>query len=551
MPKRSPAPTRILAACLLVATSLALTAPLPAAAEEAVGQLPTPEDFVTQQYEDFLGRPADDAGLAYWSALIRGGADPSTLVEAMATSEEFEGTVAPLVRLYFAFFDRAPDYAGLAYWTEQVRRGTTLEQVAQQFALSAEFRTTYGALGDGAYVDLVYGNVLGRPADAGGRAYWTGQLAGSLERGELMVGFSDSTEYRRIAGPKVKATMLYVGMLRRAPDAGGLDYWAQVIGDGTTYRSVIAGFLGAAEYGSRMDRIYTAVQPLTGIATRPNASNQALAVKIDNVDGARPQTAIDRADIVYEEMVEGNLTRLVAVFHSDVPTVVGPVRSVRNTDFDILDQLGTPLLAASGANPGVLALTDQADRAGSIVNVNALAAGGAYFRSSAKPAPHNLMARPITLFQVANGRGGLPPQLFTYRRPGVAPSGGRTSAGVDLSFGRADIAFRWSAAARGWLRTQNGTAHVVADGTRLAPENVVVLEVPYGVSNIDAQSPEAHTIGSGRAWVFTDGRVITGTWSRTRSSDPIALTDGSNAPIALTRGRTFVELAPPGSITVR
>lgn len=544
-------PKRILAALLLVLATVAAGPLPPAAAEEAVGPLPTPEDFVTQQYEDFLGRPPDGAGLAYWSALIRGGADPSSLVEAMATSDEFEGTVAPLVRLYFAFFDRPPDYDGLAYWIEQVHRGTTLQQVAQQFALSAEFRSTYGSLGDRAYVDLVYGNVLGRPADASGRAYWAGQLAGALDRGELMVGFSDSTEYRRIVGSRVRATMLYVGMLRRGPEGGGLDYWAGVIGDGTPYRNVIAGFLGAPEYGNRMGRIYAATNPLTGIATRRAPDHAALAVKIDNVDGARPQTAVDRADIVYEEMVEGRLTRLVAVFHSDVPPVVGPIRSVRTTDFHVLDQLGTPLLAASGANPGVLALVQGADRAGSLVNVNAVRVGSAYFRSSAKRAPHNLFAWVTTLYQAAGGRGGLPPQLFTYRRPGVGPSGGRASAGVDISFGLADIGFRWSATARAWLRTQNGSAHVMADGTRLAPENVVVLQVPYGVSSVDAQSPEAHTVGSGPAWVLTGGRVIAGTWSRARSTDPIALTDGDGDPIALTRGQTFVELAPPGSITLR
>ena len=413
--------------------------------------------------------------------------------------------------------------------------------------LSSEFQATYGPLGDEAYVGLVYDNVLGRGADSDGLAYWAAQLASGLERGQLMVAFSDSAEYRRIIGPKVQATMLYVGMLQRSPDTAGLDYWAGVIGGDTPYRNVIAGFLGAAEYGNRMDRIYTETDPLTGVATRSAPNRAALAVKIDNVDAARPQSAVDRADLVYEEMVEGNLTRLIAVFHSDLPGSVGPIRSVRTTDIHILDQLNTPLLAASGANPGVLAVVAGAD----VVNVNALAAGSAYYRSSSKRAPHNLFARTPTLYEAANSQGGLPPQLFAYREPGQGPVGGSPSAGVDIDFGSADISFRWSAAAKGWQRSQNGSAHTVAGGRRLAPANVVVLEVAYGASSIDANSPEAHTVGSGRAWVFTGGRAITGTWSRTDSDDPIALTDGGGDPILLTRGQTFVELAPSGSVTLR
>lgn len=537
--------TALVAATVIAATTVAI-GPTVASADDSVGQLPTPEDFVTQQYEDFLGRAPDAGGLSYWTNLVRNGAAPSGLVEAMATSEEFEGVIAPLVRLYFAFFDRAPDYDGLLYWTDQIRSGVTLRQVAQQFALSAEFQASYGSLDDDDYVDLIYRNVLGREADAGGSTYWTGQLTAGLQRGALMVAFSDSTEYRRFIGSKVKATMLYIGMLRRAPDDAGLEYWADVI-DGTPYRDVIAGFLGAAEYGTRMDRIYDETQPLTGVATRAAADRPALAVKIDNVDRARPQGAIDRADLVYEEKVEGSLTRLIAVFHSDVPGAVGPVRSVRTTDIDILSQLNTPLLAASGANPGVLAVVAGAD----LVNVNAIEAGSAYYRVSSKRAPHNLFARTADLYTAGGDRGGRPPQLFTYRDRGQTPANSTTTNGVDVDFGSTDISFRWSASAKGWVRSQNGSAHVVIGGARLAPENVVVLEVPYGTSSIDAESPEAETIGLGRAWVFTAGRLVTGVWSRGTADEPITIVDTDGDPIGLTPGQTFIELAPPGSVTVR
>ena len=272
--------------------------------------------------------------------------------------------------------------------------------------------------------------------------------------------------------------------------------------------------------------------------TFPN--HQALAVKIDNVDAARPQRNIERADIVYEEQVEGELTRLIAVFHSDLPQVVGPVRSVRTSDIDILSALGTPLLAASGANAGVLSVVAEAD----VVNVNAIEAGGAYFRDTSRRAPHNLYARSADLFAAAAGRGGLPPAQFRYRPAGAAPTGGTSSTGTIVEFGSATIEYRWSSADHGWARRQNGTVHVTAGGEVLTPANVVVMTVEYTPSSVDARSPHAHTVGSGPVTVLTAGRAIDGTWHRASATDPITLTDGGGQPILLTPGQTFVELEP-------
>ncbi len=540
-------PVRQPLAAAIVALLLLLTLAPPAGAEEAVGPLPTPEDFVTQQYEDFLSRSPDDTGLGYWTAQLEAGADPATLVESLALSEEFAGTIAPVVRLYYAHFQRPPDHEGLDYWAGVARNGASLAGISEEFVKSDEFVATYGSLNDAEYVDLVYRNVLERPADDAGTAYWTNLLAGGLSRGALLAAFSESTEYQTKMDGTVRSTMLYVGMLKRTPEADGLDYWADVLDDGARYRDVIAGFLGAAEYDSRIAGIYTHVNPLTGVPTKTFPLRPALAVKIDNVDAARPQSNIEHADVIYEEMVEGNLTRLIAVFHSTVPATVGPVRSIRTTDIDILDQLNTPLLAASGANTGVLAAVASAD----LVNVNALVVGSAYYREGSRRAPHNLYASTLGLYLGAPSQGGVPPALFEFRQPRTTPTGGVAASGVAIAFGRADIEFAWSATAKGWVRSQNGSTHTTAAGTTLAPANVVVLEVPYGVSAADANSPEAETVGSGTAYVFSAGQRVTGTWSRTDSSDPIRLLDANGADIALTRGQTFVELAPAGSITLR
>ena len=534
---------RFLVVVALVATLtplVSVTAAEPASAERPIGFVPTVDDFVVQQYEDFLSRRPDAPGLAHWSGAIGAGLDPSALVEALAVSDEFEGVVAPVVRLYSAHFRRSPDFAGLTHWTAVARGGWSMAMISEEFVRSDEFAATYGGLSDREYVERVYRNVLGRDADLTGLRFWTDELASGVTRGSVMVAFSDSTEYRRATGGRVLATMLYVGMLRRVPEPGGLDYWSGVIESGTPFRDVIAGFLGAAEYGDRMATIYRHTAPLTGVASRVFPNHQALAVKIDNVDGARPQHNIDRADIVYEEQVEGQLTRLIAVFHSDLPDVVGPVRSVRTSDIDILSALGTPLLAASGANAGVLAVVDEAD----VINVNAIEAGGAYFRATSRRAPHNLYARSADLFAAAAGRGGLPPAQFRYRPAGVAPTVGTPSTGTVVEFGSATIEYRWSSVDHGWARRQNGTAHTTASGALLAPANVVVMTVEYTPSSVDARSPHAHTVGSGPVEVLTAGRTIVGTWRRASAADPITLTDADGRPILLTPGQTFVELAP-------
>src|SRR6185436_4616992 len=112
------------------------------------------------------------------------------------------------------------------------------------FAGSPEFQSTYGALNNGQFVDLVYQNVLGRPPDAGGRAYWKGQLdASKMTRGQVMLGFSESPEYRSASESMVYVTMMYFGMLRRAPDQAGFDYWVGYRNGGNTGLALIGQFL--------------------------------------------------------------------------------------------------------------------------------------------------------------------------------------------------------------------------------------------------------------------------------------------------------------------
>ncbi len=534
---------RLIVAVLALFPALLLPVPTTAGAEEDVLAFPNPEEFVTQQYQDFLARNPDAGGRAFWSAQLRSGVNPGSLVEFMVSTPEFGETVAPVARLYKAHFRRSPDFGGLQFWAGQFRNGMTLNDISTEFARSNEFTQTYGSLTDAEFIDLVYQNVLDRQADAGGKAFWLGRLSNGLSRGAMMVEFSESPENVERTDGEIRATMLYLGMLRRAPESGGLVFWADYIDRGEPYGNAVAGFLASDEYRRRIEGLFSETLPLTGEASRTAVTRPALVLKIDNHPRARPQAGINQADIVWEELVEGSITRLAAVFHEQTPARVGPVRSARTGDIPLVSQLNTPLFGASGANSGVLNALASAP----VVNVNALVAGG-YARDTGRRAPHNLFANPLTLWAYGQGVAGTPPQLLRYRSPG-APAAGATSAGVDIDFGNTAVTYRWNGV--GWLRTQNGTVHKDSAGIAVAPPNVIVQVTSYGISGADAESPEAITLGSGVAYIYSAGKVIEGTWSRGTATERIVYRDAGGAEVLLTPGRTWVEIAPPGTATPR
>jgi subtilisin-like proprotein convertase family protein len=209
--------------------------------------------FAMQQYRDFLGREGDPDGITFWTNSINSDSNTrAQVIDSFFKSAEFQGTVSPVTRLYFAYFLRIPDYGGLIFWVTQYRNGASLDTISQAFAQSPEFIATYGSLSNRDFVTLLYNNVLGRPPDQGGLDFWTGKLdSGELTRGQVMLGFSESDEYKGTSFNKVYVTMIYVGMLRRAPDQGGFDFWVNALNNGASGLQLIQGFLNSVEYHDR------------------------------------------------------------------------------------------------------------------------------------------------------------------------------------------------------------------------------------------------------------------------------------------------------------
>ncbi len=288
------------------------------------------------------------------------------------------------------------------------------------------------------------------------------------------------------------------------------------------------------------------IAPLTGMAVPGESVRRpALVSKIDGARAAMPQVGMEYADIVYEVKIEGG-SRYLAVWHSREPAVVGPHRSARTTDPDLLSMFGHSLFAYSGANRGVV------DTLASTTWKTGVGPGevpDAYFRDDQRPWPHNLFATTEVL-RTRESPPEWPRPLFDY---GAAddPIRGTPVVGFASDPGTR-VEFRWDPALQGWRRQVWAQEHLHASGAPVAPTNVVVVESSYRISEADARSPEAISVGSGRAWLFHRGLVQEGTWTRSDRTEPWNLRDALGRPLNLAPGTTWVvlsegepELLPP------
>lgn len=286
--------------------------------------------------------------------------------------------------------------------------------------------------------------------------------------------------------------------------------------------------------------------PLRGtVAEEGVAIGPSLAAKIDNHPDARPQWGLEHTDIVFEELVEGGITRYVAVWHSDVPEEIGPIRSIRPMDPDIIAPLGG-IVAYSGGQARFVRMMQNTD-------VHNVIHGGAddrfMHRTTQHAAPHNVIVAARTL-RAEYATLEAPDAQFRYAPRGHAPIFGDAATGMDVRFSpESSRSWRWDAGSAAYLRSQDGRADVDASGEQLRATNVVVLQVAidwsYGIV------PRTVMVGSGDAWVSTGGSVIRGRWSKQSQTSPIALTNSPGGEIRLAPGNTWVELVPTsGSISV-
>jgi hypothetical protein len=290
---------------------------------------------------------------------------------------------------------------------------------------------------------------------------------------------------------------------------------------------------------------------LTGLPATGSAAQRhrpALFVKVENAPDARPQTGLDKADVVYEVVAEGGISRFAAVFQSTDPGEVGPIRSVRGQDPDLVAPLHGLAVFAGG-------IPDYVDQIRSVAQdestASAIGEGPPFRRARDRRAPHNLYGDAAGFWARAQSPYDEAPQpLFHY---GDLPAGAEPASSVGVDFSPvAKVSWHWDGSA--WRRFQDGRPFTVTGSGRVGPANLVVQFVD--VQQTSFTDPAHHPVpisvlqGSGDAWVFSNGRVVRGSWSKD-GQDEVTEYQVDGKDIRLQPGRTWVELMPNGrSVTV-
>jgi hypothetical protein len=278
------------------------------------------------------------------------------------------------------------------------------------------------------------------------------------------------------------------------------------------------------------------VSPLSG--AKGNVAGRVVVVKIDNTGGAHPQRGVAAADVVYVEPVEFGLTRLAAVYSSRLPREVGPVRSARETDLELFRQYGRVAFVYSGARSIVLRQIARAP----IYDLTEVTAPGGFRRSSARPIPFNLFARPDRLLAIAPNAVAASDIGFRFGPPAA---GGRPAIEVSARWANARLRFGWSPADKRWLWEMDGRRIRDDQGGRIGASTVIVQYVSAPLSSyrdkFGQRTPLPKTVGSGRALILRDGRAYDAVWNRPSAASGTRWTiDGKDVPLAA--GQVWVVL---------
>jgi hypothetical protein len=280
----------------------------------------------------------------------------------------------------------------------------------------------------------------------------------------------------------------------------------------------------------------TSQWPLTGLPMDGSPPKHGvLIVKIDNTEASAPQIGLADADLVTEELVEGGLTRLAAFFDSDIPDLVGPVRSMRASDIGVAKPARATLVASGAAPPTVKRL------AAAHIKTEGEGAAG-FYRDSGRSAPYNLM---VKLPHLVKSLGDTPKPARPYLPFGTEADfpGGRPAKNFQAVFSAGHTTSWQYEATRGYVRPDS----FAAEGDDYIPDSVLVIRVQITDAGYrdPAGNPVPETIltGKGAAMLFHDGQVVKGTWSKKSAKAPFHLSTKSG-PLTVPAGHVWIELVP-------
>ncbi len=285
--------------------------------------------------------------------------------------------------------------------------------------------------------------------------------------------------------------------------------------------------------------------PLTGTPS-PNPqvpARPALAVKIDNYPAARPQTGLNQADVVFEEPVEGGITRLVAVYQCQQPPLVGPIRSAREPDVAIVDLLSRPIFIHVGGIPPIESMMASSNS----IDEDLFYDGSLVIHPSGRQAPYDTYISPTSAWAKYSSDGTAPSPLFQYS-PSQPPGPRISSANVPFSPTNNNT-WTWSQSTNDWDLSIGGSPATDISGNQLTAENVLILTVetfqgPWVENSLGAHEVEVNPTSGGPFQLLRNGVDVSGTWSRSSLSSPLVLSDANGNPVSLAPGRTWIEMLP-------
>lgn len=285
------------------------------------------------------------------------------------------------------------------------------------------------------------------------------------------------------------------------------------------------------------------------ISGRVGTDGPVLVVKVDDTTQAHPQIGIDKADLVYIEEVEGGLTRLAAVFSSTIPSQIGPVRSARISDIDLLSQYGHVAFAYSGAQTKMLPVIAAAN----LENLGAQRESALlYPRDESRIAPVNLILRADLLMKrltdqhvaiaISKNMG------WTF---GPAPKGGQAVLSVKLTWPANTYDAVWSPEQNRWLLIHANNPDLASDGSQLGPTTLVIQRVSITPSQYHDKfggvTPFSATIGTGTGYILRNGFSYAAKWTRVDATSGTSWTLPDGTPIPFAGGQVWVALtdSPP------
>ncbi len=285
-------------------------------------------------------------------------------------------------------------------------------------------------------------------------------------------------------------------------------------------------------------------EPLNSISGRPGGDGPVLVVKIDDTRASHPQIGLEDADIIYVEQVEGGLTRLAAVFSSKIPDRIGPVRSARVSDIELLAQYGRVGFAYSGAQSKFRPVLAQAN----IENLSAERnSSQIYTTDPARIPPYAMVLRADLLMQSISDKGIMLEKSKSMGWSfGAAPKIGKAVSDIHLSWPASSYDAHWSEKDNRWLLDHAGQENLAESGVQLGASTLVIQKVSITPSiykdKVGGVTPFSATVGSGSGYIARNGKVFAAKWNRASEDAGTSWTAVNGEEITFEKGQIWVAL---------